>query len=51
MVQKRDADKAAEEITRVENGLKRKLQRNLDEDIEQIEALQGELQNQRNKAR
>merc|ERR1712137_1000958 len=41
---------AEEETTRV-NGLKRKLQRDLDEANEQIEALQRELQNQRNKAR
>ena len=47
---KRSADEAEEETTRV-NGLKRKLQRDLDEANEQIEALQRELQNQRNKAR
>jgi len=47
---KRAADEAEEETTRV-NGLKRKLQRDLDEANEQIEALQRELQNQRNKAR
>ena len=41
---------AEEETTRV-NDLKRKLQRDLDEANEQIEALQRELQNQRNKAR
>merc|ERR1711937_137639 len=47
---KRTADEAEEETTRV-NGLKRKTQRDLDEANEQIEALQRELQNQRNKAR
>merc|ERR1719361_506151 len=47
---KRAADEAEEETTRV-NGLKRKLQRDLDEANEQIEALQRELTNQRNKAR
>jgi len=47
---KRAADEAEEETTRV-NGLKRKLQRDLDEANEQVEALQRELQNQRNKAR
>jgi chromosome segregation ATPase len=47
---KRAADEAEEETTRV-NGLKRKLQRDLDEANEQIEGLQRELTNQRNKAR
>jgi len=47
---KRTADEAEEETTRV-NGLKRKLQRDLDEATEQIESIQRELQAQRNKAR
>ena len=46
----RTADEAEEETTRV-NGLKRKLQRDLDEANEQIESLQREIQAQRNKAR
>ena len=47
---KRQADEAEEETTRV-SGLKRKLQRDLDEANEQVKKLQRELQTQRNKAR
>jgi len=47
---KRQADEAEEETARIQ-GLKRKVQRDLDEANETVESLQRELANQRNKAR